>query len=66
MLTMNALTLMLSSMLLTQCALDAVTVRFAYKHSMLCMMMLCSLDVATLRIDVDAECTDVNFAFIGC
>ena len=28
--------------------------------------MLCAMAVTTLRIDVDAECTDVNFAFIGC
>ena len=63
---MNALTLMLSSMLLTQCALDADTVRFAYKHWMLWMLMLCALALDNLRIDVDAECTDVNFAFIGC
>ena len=30
------------------------------------MLMLCAMAVTTLRIDVDAECTDVNFAFIGC
>ena len=66
MLRMNALTLMLSSMLLSQCALDADTWRFAYKHLRLCMLMFCALAVATLRIDVETECTDVNFAFIGC
>ena len=70
MLRMNALTLMLSSMLLSQCALDADTVRFAYKHWMLCMLMLwlmfCALAIDTLSIDIDAECTDVNFEFIGC
>ena len=66
MLTMNALTLMLSSMLLTQCTLDADTVRFAYKHWMLCMLMLCAVALDILRIDIDAECTDVNFEFIGC
>ena len=66
MLTMNALTLMVSSMLLTLCALDADTWRFAYKHWRLCMLMFCALAVATLRIDVETECTDVNFEFIGC
>ena len=30
------------------------------------MLMLCAMAVTSLRIDVDAECTDVNFAFIGC
>ena len=45
MLRMNALTLMLSSMLLTQCALDADTARFAYKHWRLCMLMLCKLNL---------------------
>ena len=29
-------------------------------------MMFFTLALDTLRIDVEAECTDVNFAFIGC
>ena len=30
------------------------------------LLMFCTLAVDTLSIDIDAECTDVNFAFIGC
>ena len=30
------------------------------------LLMFCTLAVDTLGIEVDAECTDVNFAFIGC